>query len=297
MKKSIARTIRLFASLLVALAVLPHAAWAANTVTGELTETGAWAAYSFPYAGDGSQVDFILNYTPADLMTDQAVSLDLYSPTNPPPGGERIATGGQGERPGQKRMVLGTDVGGTYILIVTNWDVASRPVQFVLTTESSLGRPGPDLTFVSSSAQVRPPAPAEAPPALPATEPSGQASVTGELPSTHAWAAFTLVYPGDRSEILFSLSYTPADLMSDEAVSLDLYSPASPPPSGERIATGDLGDRPGQKQLSLSSDLGGAYVVIITNWDVDGRTVQFSLTTTSASGRQGPALSFLSSGT
>ncbi|MDO8671612.1 MAG: hypothetical protein Q7O66_09305 [Dehalococcoidia bacterium] len=79
-------------------------------------------------------------------------------------------------------------------------------------------------------------------------------------------------------------------------MTLDLYGPINPPPSGEKIAAADQGDNWGQKQLALVSTVAGTYTLIITNWDPNGRPVQFSMTASGPSGRSGPAFTFLSSG-
>ena len=164
MQHIISRVIRLVTMALVVAAILPGAVWAEESqaavptaaVSGELTVRGGWIAYAFPYAGDQSGVHFTLSYSPADSFTDQAVLLDGYSPADPPPNGTAIGSAAESDQAGVKHWNFSSDLAGTYVVIVRNWDFLERAVQFTLTsTNTETGAPGPALTFLSSGPSSR----------------------------------------------------------------------------------------------------------------------------------------------
>lgn len=304
-KYTIAGLVRLVASLLMALTVLPAAAGAqeaqpagppTQTVSGELRYWGSWAAYSFPYPGDGSKVRLTLIHAPADPFADEAVTLDAYGPSDPPPNGAPVGSATQSDKPGVKRWSLGSDVGGTYVVVVTNWDYLERPVQFSLSTaDADLDTPGPPLTFVSSG--PRQDGTATSAPSVPASTDQGASVVGGELPARGGWLAYSFFYPGGNPEVRLRLDYDPADPFTDEAVTFDVYAGSDPPPGGTAIASLLVSRNPGIKEWTLRADASDTYIVVVHNWD-PGRRVRFTLSTANVTHeRPGPGLTFVSSGT
>ncbi|MHB1132879.1 MAG: N-acetylmuramoyl-L-alanine amidase family protein [Chloroflexota bacterium] len=123
--------------------------------------------------------------------------------------------------------------------------------------------------------------------------------------SAGGWVAFTLHYPGDYAKLGLLLDYSPSDdpndvgLANGNQVTMAVYSPAQPPPNGK--PTGWAGGNGGQKRFQLEASVAGSYVVIVNNWDSQGRRIDITLKavvgdvegdlTTAANG---PALVFLS---
>ncbi|MBI4318350.1 MAG: hypothetical protein HY675_07660 [Chloroflexi bacterium] len=117
--------------------------------SGQLPVLGAWAAYTFPYAGDGSEIRFVLNYAPSDPLIDPGIVLSAYSPSSPLPDGKPIGTATQSGNPAEKRLSIASTEPGTYTLFIQGWGNAGRPVQFDLTVINiTTGAPGPSLTLI-----------------------------------------------------------------------------------------------------------------------------------------------------
>ena len=294
-------------------------------VSGTLPPDGGFAAYTFSYPGNDSKVGVQLTYSPSDdpqdkgLANGRAVTLEAYSPTAPPPNGKPIAAaGGNG---GTKFWQLQSGVGGTYTIIVSNWDSLHRPVQFTLTTLEvpSSGNladatPGPALTFVSGSvpqpAVQATPTPPVSPPPVPTAVPTSIPPtnvVSGTLPPGGGWSAYSISYATDDVKVGVQLTYSPsndpqdAGLTNGRAVILDGYSPTALPPDGKPI--GSAGGNNGTKFWQLPpTGPNGTYILIVQNWDSLHRPVQFTLTSveypssgTVANATAGLPLTFVSS--
>lgn len=122
-------------------------------VKASLPVAGGWAAYTFNYAGDSSEVEVVLTYSAPDpgmLMPENAVTLELYTPGAPPPASLPLCTAvitGVSEQ----SLMVQSDTAGMYTIIVHNWD-PDHPVNVTLTTRHvGTNMPGPALETVSAA--------------------------------------------------------------------------------------------------------------------------------------------------
>ncbi|MCW5849656.1 MAG: hypothetical protein KIT87_06210 [Anaerolineae bacterium] len=117
-----------------------------------LAPNGGWAAYHFTYPGDNSELDLRLMINGPDPSTEvaNAVTLDVYGPDSPPPGGTPIGEAiwtAFGERDWQ----FNSDTAGDYVIVVHNWDPNGEPVSVTLSSlNPDTGMGGPALNFVSA---------------------------------------------------------------------------------------------------------------------------------------------------
>ena len=141
-----------------------------------------------------------------------------------------------------------------------------------------------------------------------AVEPAPPSSqLSGTLPAG-GWAGFAFSYAGDFAKVGLLLDYSPSDdpngrgLANGNQVTLTLYSPEAPLPSGTPVGT--AGGNGGAKYFQLESPVGGTYVLTLNNWDSLGRPVDFSLKSVAVGGNgdpqaapPGPALTLVGSST
>jgi hypothetical protein len=116
------------------------------------------------------------------------------------------------------------------------------------------------------------------------------------LPAGGGWVAYNFPYPGDNSNVGVTLTYSPVDgnTNAEGAVTLDAYSPTDPNLQGGPIGSASW-TAPGKKYWQFSSKVSGNYLVIVHNWDPQGRPVEIHVTTINVdTGCAGPGLSFVS---
>ena len=133
-----------------------------SQVGAVLSAGGGWAAYSFPYPGDSSNVAVLVNYSPVGSGNDVSriigtlVTVAAFKPGTQPASGLPMAYASGTD--GQVVWRLSSTLGGTYVVVLSNWDALGRPVQYTLKTvavqaDDDLANDpaGPPLTFVSWS--------------------------------------------------------------------------------------------------------------------------------------------------
>jgi hypothetical protein len=140
-------------------------------------------------------------------------------------------------------------------------------------------------------------------------------TTTALLPAGGGWAAYSFTFPGPGSHVGITLSYSPVDGFTEVhgAVTFDVYSPldpylkGKPVGSGTKTAPGMLYYQLDSQPISLKDQVrirrgemtaplpAGDYIVIIHNWDPQGRSLAFQLATTNvAEGGSGPAVKLVS---
>ena len=136
------------------------------------------------------------------------------------------------------------------------------------------------------------------------TTSSANSSVSVTLPAGGSWAAYTFWYSGLSAVDDLSMTYSPADLSTDQYVTFLAYAPGVVPAGNNTIGAGTLFRTPGGivqsglKTWQLTAVDPGTYTVMVQNWDSMGRHVTANLSSIDVvTGGAGPALTLIGTST
>lgn len=298
---TLTRTLWVLIGVVLILALVPATGLAQNdgatlgsttlpSLSGVL-EAGDNAIFTFGYPGDNREVGFFLTYSPAATGDDNAGPvLEGFRPDDPPPGDPigRI-TEDVRDHPGTRLWTLRSTTEGTYMIVVTNADLEGRTINFTLTSARKgatgvFDTAGPALSQVAGTPLPTTPAAAPEPAAVTVPTQPASSTVAGVLGPGQA-TVITFPYAGDNRQVNFNLGYSPAPGNADPTVEDGLILEAFMPDSSTsdtpigRI-TSDIAGEPGNRLWTLRSHTEGVYTIVLTNADLDGRQINFTLRTT-----------------
>ena len=245
---------------------LPLIGIASGSITG--STGGAYAFYTFPYAGDGSVATLSYTISPNDPVTESVVGINIYQ------GGNLVVSGtGLGNPPGSNSIAFNSTTPGPALVEVYDYGNGA-PANFQLSLSGVSAAAPISAVPAASSAPVSAPVPA----AAAATTVNGTASkpfeLKGSMTGTLAGSSggdyefYTVDYPGDGSPQSVQFSFSPNGPDSANAVFINVY-------QGSTLVTsvqgGDNGSNlPGNVSVDYATNVAGPIVIQVANYNPAG---------------------------
>lgn len=216
---------------------------------------GSFAYYTIDYPGDYRVVTIELYFAPADPVTHLAFGFNVYGPN-----GYVIGQGDEQDEEveGPVRLQYSDGNKATWLVQVFNY-LHSYSVSYSLVVN---GLPERKPT----------PTPAPTPAVAPEVEspPGLDLGKGGVLVGSRAgsFAYHELAYPGDGSETVLKMTFTPDDPIIARGVGFVVYGP-----SGE-VGRGQPTGRPGERELVLQPEEPGRYLIQVFNY-IEGVAITY----------------------